>query len=405
MGSGPVITSAKTRRCEYSHTDADDQVDNAPSCKHMCCREGVDKAPKAPKSSSVSAVKLTDSSHLSGRISKNGRAATAKKSADISIPRNEQEADIEKVDLASGQTLERYPKMPAIALRSLDRLHDNVTKERTAPVAIKKQPSFGYMNGRQPQISFLNENAGAEISNDKQSTDYDTDWMGDLPSPSALLGKPPKKDSPLPEHTSTYNGSNRSDGHLFPSALIRQNDAATGNYPDKNSLEGLDLSQFNDDESEIEAAMVGLSDSVTMQGDSQVQAAIGQTSSQANAYPHWSPPADKSTPKLHHSSTVKGESSGTSRLFFSTDSPEKEAELLQKRKAGVGDQVEDLSQSAPLSKRPRVSDEHDQPRRSLSSAEKQTLLATPIVRPGQPAWVYEFDAAFIAEWQDIVDFV
>ena len=404
MGSGLVIISAKTRRREYSNSDVDYVVDGFPSCKHMCCREGVDKAPKAPKSSFVSAASLVDSPHLSVHRDKIGRVATAKKSAAPSAPENEQEAEIETVDLASRRTLGGYEKTLPQNFRSLNRLHDDVTKGRTAPVAMKKQPSFDYTRGRQPQISFLKKDASAGIASDKPSTDYDADWVRDLPSPSALLGKPRGKLGPLPEHTSTAYGSSWPDDFPSPSALIRQNDTATEGCPHNDSQEGFDRSQINDDESDLEAAMVGLSDSVTMRENSQVEAATAQTGSHAEVFRHWSPPPVESTPKLYRRPTFQAESSGTSGLFFSTDSAEKSVELGQKRKAGISDEGENLSQSAPVPKRPRVSDEREASR-PLSRAEDQAKAAPWTIKAGQPAWVYGFDAAFIAEWQDIVDFV
>ncbi len=406
MGSGLVIISAKTRRREYSHSDVDYGVDGFPSCKHMCCREGVDKAPKAPKSSFVSAASLVDSPYLSAHRGKNGRVATAKKSAAPSAPESEQEAEIETVDLASRRTLGGYEKTPPKIFRSLNCLHDDVTKGRTAPVAIKKQPSFDYTRGRQLQISFLKKDASAENASDKPkpSTDYDADWVRELPSPSALLGKPRENFGPLREHTSTAYGSSWPDDFPSPSALIRQNDTATGGCPYNDSQEGFDRSRINDDESDLEAAMVGLSDSVTMRENLQVEVATAQTGSHAEASRHWSPPPVESTPKLYHRPTFQAESSGTSGLFFSTDSAEKSVELGQKRKAGNSDEGEDLCQSAPVPKRPRVSEEREAPR-ALSRAEDQAKAATWTIKAGQPAWVYEFDAAFIAEWQDIVDFV
>lgn len=374
----------------------------------MCCREGVDKAPKAPKGALVSAASLDDLSHPSGHRINLGCMTTVKRSGAPSVPGNEQMAEKEIVDLASGQGLRRSEKPPPKAFRGLNYLHENVTTGSNTPVAMKQQPSFDYMKGKQPKTSFSKSSFNAETSSDKPSTDYDAGWMGDLPSPSALLGKPCEKIGSLPEHTSTDEGSSWPDGLPSPSTPIRQNDAATGGYPDRSSLEGPDLSHFNDDESEIEAAMVGLSDSVTMQ-DSEVQAAAGQTSSQADAYLDRSPSLKESGPKLYRCPSIEWRSSCTSRLFLSTDSPEKVAELGQKRKAGVTDQidqVEDLSESAPVPKRPRASNERGQPPRGSSSAERQTPSpTTAIVKSGLPAWVYDFDAGFIAEWQDIVDFI
>lgn len=375
----------------------------------MCCREGVDKAPKAPKGTFVSAASLNNLSHPSGHIINLGRITTVKRSGAPRVPGNEQMAEEEIVDLASGQGLRHYEKQRPKAFKGLNYLHEkNVTTGSNTPVAMKNQSTFNNIKGKQPQIPFLTSSVSAETSSDKPSTNYDPDWMGDLPSPFALLRKPCEKVDSLPEHTSTDEDSSWPDGLPSPSALIRQNDAATGKYPDTSSLEGPDLSHFNDEESEIEAAMVGLSDSVTMQ-DSEGQAAAGQTSSQADAYPDRSPSPKDSGPKLYHCPSIEWKSSGTSRLFLSTQSPEKVAEPGQKRKAGVtdgSDAIEDLSQSAPVPKRLRVNYQRGQGPRGSSSAERQTLSPTKsIVKSGLPAWVHDFDADFIAEWQDLVDFI
>ena len=232
MGSGPVTTSAKTRRREYTYAHADHQVDASPSCKHLCCREGVDKARKAPKGSFISAASSVNSL-LSGHKGKNGCVAITKKSTAPSVSISESEAEIEIVDLASRQTFGAYEKTPLKAFRSLNRLHDNVTKGRSAPVAIKKQrPSFDYMKRGQPQISFLNKDASAGKLSAKSSIDNDADWMGELPSPSALLEKPRETPGPLRDHTSTEYGSSWPNGLSSPFALIRQNDVGAENHPD-----------------------------------------------------------------------------------------------------------------------------------------------------------------------------
>lgn len=405
MGSGPVIINAETRRRKYFNADAGHQIDGFLSCKHMCCREGVERAPKAPKNSFVSAASLANSSQFSGHKGKAERVATAGKNAALSMPMDEQEAEIELADPASRQMLgvieQRLPK----AFRNLDRLHNKVTGGRTAPVAIKKQPSLDNTNGGQPQISFLSRtNASAGNSSDKPSTDYDADWMGDLPSPFALLETPRKRLGPLPEHTPTDHGNSGPDDLPSPSALILQNNTATRGDPDDDTLEVSDPSHSNGDESDLEAIMVGLSDSVIMRENLQVQAEINQSST-AEAIPRWSRPSYEPIPNLHHSPKSREKSLSASKLFFSTNSPERVVELSQKRKAGIGDQMEGVFQSAPARKKPRVNDERDQVSTSSSNVEKQADPPGPIIKAGQPAWVYEFDAAFIAEWQDIVDFI
>ena len=375
------------------------------SCKHMCCREGIDKAPKAPKSSFISAASIVDASHLSGHIGKNGPTASALKGAALSVLGNEREVEKETVDIANSQRPKRFDKKPSKPSTSLNILHEKVTKGRTERTAIKKQPSFDYREGEKRHTAFIKRNAGTEISSDKSSTDYDADWMGELPSPSILLRKSRKKVDSLAGHISTDRIKSQFNNLQSPSTLVRDNDAAHGINCDKHLLDGLNLSQFNDDESEIEAAMVGLSDSVAMEETAQIQAATDRVSPQLNTYPSYSLPPKKSTTKVYHDPATEGKNAHTSALFLSTDSPEKVVERDKKRKAGFDDGVEDLPESAPVPKRARMIDEPDEPPRRSSSAESQRLAPTLIVKPGQPAWVNEFDAGFIAEWQDIVDFV
>ena len=377
--------------------DLDQHADDIISCKHMCCREGVEKAPKAPKTSSATVASLANSSRLPGRVGKTGQLATATKSIAPVAAKMKQEVEVETVDLASNNMRRYHEKTPPKAFRNLNRLHEKVTTGRTVPVAIKKQPLPDYVKGGEPRDSFFDKDTNARTSSDKLSTEYDAGWMGGLPSPSALLGKPYEKLGPLPEHTSTDYGSSWPDGLPSSSTFIHQNDVATGSYPDQNTCEGLDLPPSANGESEIEAAMVGLSDSVTMQKDSKVPAATSQMSSQADAFQDWPPRPDESTPKLCNGSGVMEKSSGASRLFVSTDSPERVSDLGRKRKAGISDEAEDEFQSGPVRKRRGVGDEGNEAR--TWKAEMTS------VKSGQPGWVNELDPALIAEWQDIVEFI
>ena len=366
----------------------------------MCCREGVDKVPKAPKNSFVSATSLFDSRHFSGNKSKNGQAASAKKSATPSAQKPEHEAVTEAVGPKSRQTLGNYDKTPLKALRSLNRLHDNVTKGSMAPVAIKKQICYDFTQRRQPEISFTDKDASAGQLSDNPSTDYDVDWMNDLPSPSALLGKSLENPSCIPEHTLVNHGRSWPDGPPSPFNLVCQNDGTIGNHADDDSLEDFNLSQLSDEASDVETAMIGLSDSVSMQ-----QTAACQMSSQTEAFPDMLPPPSQRTPKLHHSHSFAAEVSGTSKLFLSTDSPEKVEEQAHKRKAAAIDQNEDLSPPSRVIKKTKGGDECGQTRRQSPGTEKEANTPGAIVKAGQPAWVYDLDPAFITEWQDIVEFV
>ena len=326
------------------------------------------------------------------------------KSTDPLTPENEKEVEVETVDLASSQTPSNHEKKSPKAFGNLNRLHEKVTKGRSVPVvAIKKQPLSHYGKGREPLIPFINKDASAETPGDYMSIENDASWMDELPSPSTFFGKPYEKFGSIPEHTSTDYGS--SWPGVLPSsfALTYQNDVATGSCRDNNTPEGFDLSLSNHGELEIEAAMVGPSDSVTMQEDSQVPAATSQMSSQADAFQDWSPHPGVSTPKLCNHSGVMEKSSGTSRLFMWTDSPERAENLGGKRKASVSDEGDDVFQSAPMPKRRAVGNEGGEARGS--KAERQSVARRTSVKSGQPRWVYDLDPGLIAEWQDIVEFV
>ena len=330
--------------------------------------------------------------------------ATTKKPTGLSAFKNTQTAGIESVNLRGDQSLLGYDKTTPTASSSLDRLPGSMVTGRTMPVQIRKRPGCDYTKERQPQTSLPKKHASAEASSDKPSTDYDTGWMGDLPSPSALLERTCEKLGDPPEQASIDHGSSWPLDLSNLSAPICQTDKASedcGNC----SLGGSDSLLLGNHESEIEAAMIGLDDSVIMQKNSQVQTAICPTRSQADTIHLISPLPDVSTSGLYPGLTGKGDSSDTSRLFFSVESPENEADIKQKRKPDVSDTVDGLSQSVPVNKRLRVDDGHDQSRRRSSSVLTQTLSSRATVKPGQPAWVYDIDPAFIMEWQDIVDFI
>ena len=318
--------------------------------------------------------------------------------------------DIESADLASRRESEQYAKNVPRDFRKLNHLHEKVTK---GSMMTRKNPTFEFKHWDQPELSFLDNATTAGGSSDKPSTDYDEDWMDGLPSPSALLGKQDKaketaKASSFYEKLTDY-GSDWPSGLPSPSANLRQNDAAIESYAETDSLEDFDLSQFNDDQADVEDALVGFSGSVAKHENSQTGAMTASTNlriSDINAEEHSS--QDDYLPKIFGNPTNRAKTSvksdGSSRLFLSTDSPEKQLEQPLKRKA-IALESEDVSLSAPVLKKPKPNVEIDQALQPCTEAENQAPPPVPKIKPGQPAWVYDFDPSFIAEWQDFVEFV
>jgi hypothetical protein len=379
------------------------------SCRHLCCREGIDKAPKAPKGAFVSAASLVDTSTISTKSGLKKPLPSTKPSVTSKPPGNGHA--IEMVDLASRQDPEKYAKNAPREFKKLHELHEKVTNGEFTPVLPRKKPTFEFKTGNQSRISFHDNAAAAVESSDKPSTDYEADWMDNLPSPSALLNKQAKRKEESPPHEISIDyGSSWQDGLPFPSADLHQNNAAIENHAEADSLEDFDLSQFNDDQGDIEDALVGFSDSVAMHEHSQADGVAGSTTlhsdeviadediildSYAPTIPTWS--------TKHALASTKSRSS--SKLFLSTDSPEKPIEPPRKRKAAVALDTKEVTIPAPIPKKPKTDDENDNALQPSSSAENKAAPSVPVIKPGQPAWVYEFDPAFIAEWQDFVDFV
>ncbi|KAL2040972.1 hypothetical protein N7G274_006430 [Stereocaulon virgatum] len=379
------------------------------ACRHLCCREGIDKAPKAPKGAFVSTASLVDTFTVSTK-SELSKPLPTTKSSIISKPSGNGHA-IEMVDLASKRDPEEYATNAPREFKKLHELHEKVTNGEFTLVLPRKKPTFEFKTGNLSRISFYDNAAAAVESSDMPSTDYEDDWMDNLPSPSALLNKQVKRGEESPPHENpTQYGSSWQDGLPFPSADLHENDAAIENHADTDSLEAFDLSQFNDDQADLEDALVGFSDSVAIHEDSQAYGVAGITTLQSNeviededitrdsyapTIPTWS---------TNHA-TASEKSHSSSKLFLSTDSPEKPIEPPRKRKAAVALETKDVTLPAPIPKKPKTDDEINRALQPSSSAENKAAPSAPVIKPGQPAWVYEFDPAFIAEWQDFVDFV
>lgn len=351
-----------------------------------------------------------DASHSPPPKDLNGCALATKQSLISNTPRH---GNIETIDLTNRQVSRAHEKNVPRELIKLNQLHDRTTKGRSATVNPQKKPSFDYTKGERPRLSFLVENSVSGLSSDKGSMGCDEDWIGGLPSPFALSGKQKDESSPFRQEISTNYGSSWHDGLPSPSVILRQDDQVSPVHVDSDSLEDFDLSQFNDDKSDVEAVMVGLSDSLNIQEASRAEGANTQTglekddeaatldTDNPNDLPFNIEHTGTSAlqPGLLATSDAVGQEE---KLFFSTDSPEKLVKPKGKREAPG---AEEGYHSAPVPKRPRAMGRGDKTLLPSSSIENRISPPVARIKEGQPAWVYEFDPALIAEWQDIVEFV
>ena len=352
------------------------------ACKHMCCREGIDKAPKPPKNAFVPASTLVESSSL---LKSNHSTEFVPANQDTKRRAAPQCDYIETVDLANL----RAPRVrsPPSQLRKLDNLHNSIHKGRSTPVLVKKRSSTHYTRGYQPQLSCLSPPPAMETS-DRPSTDYDDDWMGSLPSPSTLLGRSLVTSATTDEKPTGYRCPPSSS-----SARLGEDDFMTGVFaeamPENEALGSTDPSQPNEDDADVEEAMIGLSDSVVLKE--------GGQANEAGLSEH-------STTDQMMSSNPALAPNKAENLFL-TSSSEQLAINSQKRAADLDFDTENYHLTAPVPKKLKLSEKSDQALQRSSQAENKAAPPLPVIKPGQPAWVYEFDPAFIAEYQDFVNFI
>ena len=159
----------------------------------MCCREGVDKAPKAPKATSGpkdgSKVSQPSLPKLGPPLS--DKAPTKQATGHLAI------SEVEIVDLTSGKDKHRHRDTCSGGLKSLEKLHLKIVNKPPTLLPSSRKPTASSTQGRdqplfsargqQRPLSFLGHIDTGSSSVDKTSSDYGADWIEDLPSPSVLL--------------------------------------------------------------------------------------------------------------------------------------------------------------------------------------------------------------------------
>ena len=158
------------------------------SCKHLCCREGIDKVrPSRATKPSGTAHDYVNKTHP--KLERTVTAALpsmAERLQTKSRAEPKRTAFIQTVDLSSSKYREEYLKNGPKALRDLNKLHGKVSKNTPTPTVTRVKPTSLHGNGGSLPVLFLHK----EIDDDtvfKESSDYDDAWMDDLPSPTRLL--------------------------------------------------------------------------------------------------------------------------------------------------------------------------------------------------------------------------
>ncbi|KAL8829578.1 MAG: hypothetical protein Q9170_006107 [Blastenia crenularia] len=333
------------------------------ACKHLCCHEGIDKPPKAPKQNANDSRPKSDATSAPKQSSVQMKLPMEKP-----IPRQATK-DIETVDLAQRRTSNEYAKVAPRAYRALHHLHEKVNQNHQIPVITSAKPSFSYKKGDQPTFTFL---APTDRSTEEPSSDYGSGWMDELPSPSALLQGKDQTDISCQATQAVHEllSSQALDAGAEDFELDRPEDPEKLPIISPSAVEPMKSTIFADDEYDEAMGNLG-SDGLSQYFADSAPIHIAKNTSEQ-------------------------------KLFMSIDSPEKLSSPPHKRKCieESGNDRDDVN-SIHEAKRQQFDTVTNPPvpQRSPDPEIVDPAPTVPPIKPGYPDWVYEFDPAFVAEWE------
>ncbi|MCJ1393222.1 Sec63 [Xylographa bjoerkii] len=153
------------------------------SCKHLCCREGVDKAPKAPKAAKQSTdTKATGNTVLLMVPKKPGHVTNTLPFKRVGTKSNH--SKIEVLDLAS------KGEEPGPLDSSEQR---NIGLYRLYNSAVQRSSNRAEAEISRGQLARHNFTGTTELetgSHDDTLSDFEASWMDDFPSPFAVMKEP-----------------------------------------------------------------------------------------------------------------------------------------------------------------------------------------------------------------------
>ncbi|KAK2802099.1 hypothetical protein FQN50_007463 [Emmonsiellopsis sp. PD_5] len=162
--------------------------------RHMCCRDGTDKPPKASRKQEPATTPNIPSKANGAAPAKSGGLTEWSKSGKPPLKTQnkarDERKDIECIDLCGNDKItkatKRPKKDPGGAKQS--RIEDSIGKSRAS---FEQQPEPTYSNPGSPvdqsltELDWLERCSRAEEK--QSSSDYGTSWVDDLPSPGTLL--------------------------------------------------------------------------------------------------------------------------------------------------------------------------------------------------------------------------
>jgi ATP-dependent DNA helicase HFM1/MER3 len=256
-GQEPVQLANGKWACNHSCKDRN-------ACKHLCCKDGMDKPPK--KKGTVKQVSLGEERSQQQQKASNQKDKETQARVQLAVSKRKSSAPIEELDLTQQEKKRAdYGTNGPRDYRDLHQLHKTVQgKELPSSLysVMHKKPEYSYSQGGEHSLSFMDPPA---VKRPRTSSDYG--------------------DAPFNELASYYDAS--APAHVYQD-LVQLSDEPDPkdniDCPVTGPVASRGSDTFGDDDSMLGDAMIGLADSQYLQGASEDSHDVMQPLEQALDY-------------------------------------------------------------------------------------------------------------------------
>lgn len=236
--AGHTQSDWEPKKMENGKWSCNHRCKDRSGCKHICCREGLDKPPKAPKKATADKNDAPSSTQQQKTLPKGQTTLSLSKSAKAKNTASAAGSDVAQLDLTQEpkKALSRVPR----EMKRLEKLHSKTMGGRavTTPTFLRQNITPSQQTDARPRLSFMPEH-GHDDRRDNTS-DYGDSWPDfDLPDLAMLTENTKHRTQDRSNHF-THHGNDDFD--------------PVG-----------DFDNFGDGDSLMNEAMVGLADSQELQ--------------------------------------------------------------------------------------------------------------------------------------------
>jgi hypothetical protein len=213
-------------------------------CKHLCCREGLDKPPKTRKALKLNEEKPKEKDSPKKKPPVETGQTTLALGSRLPGSKKKRDDSIEKLDMTGSQGKKSQSIHPSNSKHKerLNSLHEKTSTSSTSFTPLSRNAPSTYAKGKKLRLSFISDSSSPEpeVPTKKHLTDCGDDFFDDIdfPSTEALLNGAQLKEKKQAQPSKTITQANSKSSQAY-----------------------------DEDVSDLEAGMIGLEDSLALQSN------------------------------------------------------------------------------------------------------------------------------------------